>query len=611
MWSRASDAELEQELEQARRIGLDLLRIFAFIPDFVSGEPGRYLVDAAMLARMQCFAALAKANGISLLPSPLVGHMSGENHDLPGAGERPLYSDAQLVEGARLLVESVAQAMSRSPAVIGYALSNEAPLWGGLHEGKRPPPRDVVEWARTMIAAARGAHPGVPVGLGDGTMDGYPNRELAEHVDFVGPHLYGGDADALRFGHRYDHVLAAAARFGKPLLLEEFGACAAQAGDEEQAALWNECFYAAFTLGARGAIGWCWSDFAPETVGRELPYEHHGFELGFGITRSDGSEKPAAGLITQWRRLLDGLPDAAPSRPVPAAVIVRSSHVDVSYPFSWVDRGACDRAELTALTLASQAGLPPRIVDEDGVPATAQLILLPVIQRLRTSTWLAIEERVHAGATLYWSYFGGDHSFHQGTWCPIVDRLTGCRHRLRYGCFDLPEASLRLDGALADMGPLPTGADRVRNGDLEGANPASYLPIEPVTAQVLAHDAQGRPMLVEHALGKGRVIFSAAPLERYAARLPDGTRRGLCQLYRKVAERAGITDPHGVRALALADAERLCVREVEVGDQRLLVIMNRGVEPVGLPADWKARERWRSGPAGDHVLPKQVIVADR
>ncbi len=613
MWSRTpADGALAAELRQARTIGLEVLRVFAFIPDFVSGEPGRYLVDEAMLARLRAFAALAEQAGLSLLPSPLVGHMSGENFDLPGAGDRPLYSDPQLVEGARQLVEHVAEALSKSKAVVGYALSNEAPLWGGLHLGKRPPPADIVAWARVMIEAARTAHPGVPVGLGDGMMDGYPNRALAELVDFVGPHLYGGDADSLRHGYRYDHVLTQAARLGRPVIFEEFGACAAQAGDEEQAELWNECIYAAFSLGARGAIGWCWSDFAPETVGKELPYEHHGFELGFGITRADGSEKPATNVLRRWRAVLDSLPDAPPVRPVPAAAMVRSSHVDTDYPFSWIDRRACDRAELTSLVLASQAGLPPRLVDEAELPPSAQLYLLPTIQRLLTSTWLALEENVKAGATLYWSYFGGDHSFHQGTWCPIFERLTGCKHRLRYGCFDLPDDELVLDGALAMIAPLPTGAAQVRAGSTEHANATSYLPIEPISATVLARDAQGRPVLVEHALGKGRVIFCAAPLERYAARLVDGTQRGLVALYRLVSERAGIADPHGVRAIPTTDAERLCVREIGIDGHSLLAVMNRGLTPVALPREWLPRERWRSNQESGSltVAAKQVVLFD-
>ena len=614
MWSRVDDAALHAELAQAHAIGLDLLRIFAFIPDFVSGEPGRYLVDEARVARIKAFADAAEKIGISLLPSPLVGHMSGENYDLPGAGDRELYSDPALVEGARLLVETVAQALSQCPAVVGYALSNEAPLWGGLHEGKRPLPADILDWAKTMLNAARAAHPGVPMGLGDGLMEGFPHQAIAAHVDFVGPHVYGGDADSLRQGFHFDHALALAARLGRPLLLEEFGSSSAQAGDAQQAELWNEAFFAAFTMGARGAIGWCWSDFPVDTVGRESPYDHHGFELSFGLTRADGSEKPAAGVVTRWRQLIDSLPEASPRTRARDAVIVRSSHLETPYPFSWIDRGACDRAEQTSMVLAGQAGLPPAICDEKELPLDAKLYLVPVTQRLLTSTWLALEERARAGATVYWSYFGGDHAFHQGTWCPIFERLSGCRHRLRYGCFDLPDDELKLEGLLREMAPLPTGAAQVRAGDTAGANPCSFLPIEVVTAKVLAADGQGRPIVVENAVGKGRVIFSAAPLERYAARLVDGTQRGLVHLYRAVAAAAGIADSFNVRSLPQRDSEKLCMREVSVGNTLLVAIMNRGDADVELPERLWSSVRWTSDSRpsrGRTLRAKQVVMFDR
>lgn len=601
MWSRGDD--FSAELAQARDIGLDTLRIFAFAPDFVMGQPGAYRIAATPLARMKKLAVHAVEHGLWLVPSPLVGHMSGANFDLPGAEGRSIF-DPELAVGARLLVEAVARALSTSPAVIGYALTNELPLWAGIHEGKQFCAATIEAWCAQMIDAARAAHPGVPVGLGDGLMGGFPNEALAKRVDFVGPHVYDADPDALRWGYRYDHALRRASLLGRPMVLEEFGGSSTQVGEAEHADLWNEALYASFTLGARGAIGWCWSDFPVETVGREIPYEHHPFELSFGITRADGSEKPAAGVIRTWRTLLDGLPDEAPVPATSRVTLLRSSFIDGVYPFSWTDRGLLERAELTALTLADQAGLRPVLRDEARVEG--DLILVPSTQRLLTSTWLELEHRAMEGATVYWSWFGGDHLFHQGAWCPIFERLTGCRHHLRYGVLDLPEEALRLDGVLAKMPPLPTGAFAVRRGG-DGAAAAAYLPIEPTDAsvRVLSRDHMKRPMLVERPLGRGHVVFCAAPLERYAARLPDGTTRGLSALYRVLRERAGVRPPrqHGMEL-----SEALCIREVSVGDVDLTVMMNRGTQC--LPMDATATPRWSSVPLSGTLPPKQIVIFD-
>src|SRR5205085_11733997 len=49
--------------------------------------------------------------------------------------------------------------------------------------------------------------------------------------------------------------------------------------------------------------GWCWSDFDLQ----DAPYSHHAFELGFGITRADGSEKPVCEELRALRRFLDSV----------------------------------------------------------------------------------------------------------------------------------------------------------------------------------------------------------------------------------------------------------------------------------------------------------------
>ena len=601
-WSRVDAAALAAELVQARAIGLDLLRVFAFVPDFVAADGA---ILPAPLAALRGFAALAHERGIALLPSALVGHMSGENFDLPGSGA--VLSDPAQIELAAALVAAVTEALADQPAVIGWALSNEAPLWAGVHEGRKLEPAAVIAWVDRMIAAVR-ARSALPIGLGDGQMGGFPNAALASRLDFVAPHVYYGDPDALRQGLRFDHALALGARYGRPLLLEEFGGSSSQVGEREQAALWSEALFAAFTRGAHAALGWCWSDFPVETVGLELPYEHHGFELGFGLTRADGSEKPVCETIRAWRSLVAALPDAPPI-PAPArATIVHSSWLDRDYPFSWTDRGQADRAELTAFALAGQAGLQPSISDEAAL-GDAQLLLVPATQRLLTSSWLALEARAHAGATVYWSYFGGDHSFHQGTWCPIFERLTGCSHRLRYGCFDLPPELLVVDGVLAGLPPLPTGAALAELAPASARIPILAGP----GVLVLSRDQHGNPLLVEHALGRGRVIFCAAPLERYAARLADGTSRGLCALYRVLAARAGLPDLVGLAQHAIADSERVSVASLSVGDRALTCVMNRSWQAARLPASLAGRPRWSYAPLGEvagALGPKQAAVFD-
>ncbi len=87
MWERFDEPTVRAELAALRAVGLDCLRIFAFAPSFMPAPPA---VDEVMLARLARLAELAREAELGLFPTPLVGHMSGENFDFPEQRGRPL-----------------------------------------------------------------------------------------------------------------------------------------------------------------------------------------------------------------------------------------------------------------------------------------------------------------------------------------------------------------------------------------------------------------------------------------------------------------------------------------------------------------------------------------
>ncbi len=526
MWDRFDERVVAAELAQMRAVGLDCCRMFAFVPSMMPSPPS---VDTGAFERVRRFTKLAQAAGVSLLPTALVGHMSGENFDFPG-GSRALFSDAKLIEWQRILVEALVDAAKDGP-VLGWILSNEMPLWADA-----APPDVVAAWCRTLVGAIR-ARDSRPVGVGDGDMGGWPTPTVAPEVDWLAPHVYYGDSDPMRQALQTDLSLRRLQPLGKPLLLEEFGCSATQAGEPEQAAYYREAIVAALAVGARGALGWCFSDFAPATLGAETPYSHHAFELSFGITRSDGSEKPVCDELRAIRGLIDSLDLARITRPVPQVALVVPAYLDGTIPFSWEDRNMLRRTILQAYVLACQAGLDPAVVGEDDALDHYRLLLLPSTQKLKATSWRRLDAAARAGATVYWSYFSGDHHFHQGMWCDDFTSLTGLRHRLRFGCFDAPGDRFVLRGAVSL--DLPTSLGR-----LPEPYPLSRLPIElheAAPVRVLGSDSEGRPALTTHALGEGEFLFLAWPLERYLALLADGSARDAHRLYRLLGETAGVT----------------------------------------------------------------------
>ncbi len=569
MWERFDEPGMSAELAAMRGLGIDAVRFFALVPSFMPRPPK---IDPVMVARFARLCALGSAAGLALFPTPLVGHMSGQNFDLPGRDNRSLWRDPEMVAWQAALVDAlVAAAPSEG---VHWVLSNELPLWAGMPaRSEVPAVRALVE--RLSRAAKKRGH---SVGLGDGAMSEFPSAEVAPLVDWLGPHIYYADLCPARQAHFVDFTLRRLAGLGRPLVLEEFGCSSVQAGEAEQAAYFRETVLSAFALGARGAFAWCWSDFDASTIGAEEPYVHHPFELGFGVLRADGSEKPVCAELRALGGLFRGL-DLRCHAPPPSRTVLLVprvvEHPD-EVPFSWQDAGRARRTLLAAYTLACQAGLDPEVLVEplaidDDFLARFDLVLCPATQKLRVPTWLALEQAARRGATVYWSYFGGDHGFHQGAWCPNFGPLTGLEHRLRYGCFDLPPPVVELRGEVRLQ--IQTSIDRCAYDD---AYQLARLPIASETSQVriVARDATGAPSLAEHALGQGRVVFANHPFERYRALEGEVVPDGLVELYRWLGTRlptAIVGDP---------DVE---VRRVVTAADTLLVVQNRGWRSASLP----------------------------
>ncbi|MBW2732298.1 MAG: beta-galactosidase trimerization domain-containing protein [Deltaproteobacteria bacterium] len=572
MWEapRFDVPRIRAELLQMAAVGLNTCRSFAFIPTFV-GEQG--VIDEASLERLSRFLDLCTDAGMATIPSFLVGHMSGENYNFPGQGDRSPYTDPELLEWQEALIAAVTRRCAGHPAVIAYLASNEMPYWGG--RGAVP---QVLAWACHIRAAVRAHDPDRPFGLGDGVMNldggqnGFDVPVLGPVVDFLGPHTYYSDADDYRQALNSEYCVRSLTYRRQPILFEEFGCSSTQVSEDNQALYYREVIHGCLSTGCAGALAWCFSDFDLEEA---APYSHHAFELGFGITRADGGEKPVCGELRAIRRLSDKLASPVETPPIRAAIIV-PSYFNTQYPFCREDRARMRRVLLQAYTLCVKAGIEAELVPEREDFARYTLLLAPATQKLLAPTWGRILAHVEAGATFYWSYFGGDAPFHQGAWCQNFEALTGVRHQLRYGCFDLPDSELHIHGEGLSL-HLST-----RAGDSK-PYPRAFLPVDPLgdnVTQVIARDAKGRPALTCARRGAGQVFFAAYPLEYYLAQLPrinedDGSE----SLYKLLAQASGLVLP------VIAESPLVQARVATCAGRPLLWLFNRSWREVACVVD--------------------------
>src|SRR6185503_15170505 len=161
---------------------------------------------------------------------------------------------------------------------------------------------------------------------------------------------------------------------------------------------------------------------------------------------------------------------------------------------------------LEAYALATRAGIEVTLVDETKLGAF-DLYLVPSMQKLLEASWRALADRAKGGATVWVSYFHGDHSFHQGMWWHSFEEMTGLRHDLSYGVPETP-------------GPQVTIGDAVFAVPEGNAFSSAMLPCEPLDAEVVLRDGAGRVALARRALGEGALWFCAFPIEHYLSRVP-------------------------------------------------------------------------------------------
>ena len=368
MWTRYDARVVREELAVLAAHGCNVTRSFCFWPDFVP-EPER--LDADVLERFSDFLDAHVEAGLRTIPTFLVGHMSGENWDPAWRGGRDLYRDVWLVSQQAWFAAEIAGRFGAHEAVAGWLVSNEMPIYGGPASSD-----EIAAWARLVVQAVRSAGATQPVSIGDGAWgvevtgrdNGYSLRALAPLVDFVGPHSYPMEDDAVRQLLTPAFACELAGSFGKPVVLEEFGVSSDFAADDHAADYYRQVLYTTLLAGARGWLAWCNADF--DDLRDEDPYRHHVFELHFGLTDRDGRPKPALHELATFSAFLGSLDDPGFERVAGDAAIVVPEHFERVLPFTEQAYREDLRASLLqGYVAAREADLPVELVRErDGHP---------------------------------------------------------------------------------------------------------------------------------------------------------------------------------------------------------------------------------------------------
>ncbi len=234
--------------------------------------------------------------------------MSGENWDPVWRQGRDLYRDVWMVSQQAWFAAEIARRFGSHPAVAGWLVSNEMPIYGGLGTIE-----EVTSWARLIVQAIRSGGVTQPVSIGDGAWglevsgddNGYSLRALAPLVDFLGPHVYGSSDDPVRQSMAAAIACELCAGFGVPVVLEEFGLSSEFASEDNAAHYYRQVLHTTLMAGAEGWLGWNNCDY--DDLRDQDPYRHHPFEMHFGVTDREGKPKAALREIGRFSSLVTRL----------------------------------------------------------------------------------------------------------------------------------------------------------------------------------------------------------------------------------------------------------------------------------------------------------------
>lgn len=577
MWREYDGDVIDAELDQMREHGMTVTRSFFYWPDF---HPEPDVLDEELIARYRDFLDRHEARGMRTIPTFIVGHMSGQNWDPVWREGRDLFSDVWFVARQAWYVRELTARFHDHPAIAAWLLTNEVPIYGDWKSRGNGAldPDVIISWAQILIDAVRAGGGTQPVSIGEGAWgvevtgsdNGFRVRDVAELVDFLGPHVYRMETDQSRQFLGAAYVCEMLHRSGLPVVMEEFGTTSDYTSDVNGAHYYRQLLHHTLLAGATGWLAWNNTDY--DHLARQAPYTHRPFEQHFGLTDAQGEPKPQALEMKAFHDLLERIDVTGCSRPDTGIALVATAYLENQYPFtSDLDGPSASLNLLQSYVSARHADLPVAILREadhlswepgtvrdlkdgvqhryaseaepmdigPGLPDDATLYLLPSTKHVTSPTWVRLGELARAGKTVYASYFLGVHSNQRGPWWPTMEELFGVSKRTRYGLVDAIEDDVVEMTFHADFGGIAAGTT-LHFAAAGTENSRAFLPVDADGAEVIATDGHGRPALLRHRVGEGQAILCTYPIEHMAAVSAAVNPNDIARLYAALAADADV-----------------------------------------------------------------------
>ena len=542
MWSNWKPQEYEEDIQRMRSLGMNLCRFFLFMPDFMPEEKS---VDPLMIERLQTFLEICESHNMYSMPSFFVGHMSGEDWDVPWRNNRDFITNRDMISAEKYYIKEVVKKTKNYSHIIGWLLSNELPNY---IEQKNP--YKIANWTDEIINTIKSLDPERPVSIGDGAwapeitskQSGFPLSLVNKYQDFVGLHYYPRGGDKWRHSFTTAFRLRMAENWHKPVFVEEVGTSTTLCSEQNQALYYRSVLYSSLINNSFGTIGWCLNDFDFED---KRPYSHHPFEERFGIVKTNKTIKPAGKEFKNFSRISSEICSKEYEKQENNIGLLIPSYFYTEYPYMfephfkhWYE------FYLETFSLLKRGGLdvecifepPVKIDDEERIkpeikkldPGKYPLLFAPRLKLFTKKYWQKVVDYVKKGGTLY-------ASFANDSWVLDWHKVAGIDMDCKFGVPDYrqePELEIK---SVQNWGEfikdqkfiLETG-----NKDPE----LGYCKLNNASGDVLLKDQYDHPVLTVNRYGKGKVYFSVYPLEMISLKIKNSqkVKNNIIRIYRSI-----------------------------------------------------------------------------
>ncbi len=623
--------DIEADFAKMHELGFNTVR-FDLMWAWFEPRPGDYNSEA--FQQLDFLISLAHRYRIYLHPTLFVGGEVGEAYwDVSWRHGRHPHADPEMLRLETNHAAEFGKRYASENAILAWDLTDEPPFW--IVQGQTTDAM-AINWTRLIAGAIRRydtQHP-IVVGTSQEDIDHGPFRpdNIAREVDFFSVHPYSIYVPNLfpdpmvsergTYGAAFQTALSGSA--GHPAMVQEMGASSAQYTPERVAAFDRTSLYSSLGAGANGFLLWCYTDAAPEQF-HKVPYLRSPHETQFGLTTWDRKDRPQGTEFKRFEQVVAQM-DLAGVEPAAAdsGIIVPDewskphgdfSHLGLNGPeitpyVSQTDGDAMSGKQpesgeenqwlrgawLSSFILARRAGLKTDFPREYGDWAKRPMLLMPspltstnsVLVHVHSDFWEKARQYVTTGGFLYASV-SADAAI------PEMQSLFGARLA---DAAPVEEVTLKIVAPFGDLKPGDSFHYSVPSGQKYWG---ALLELKGGT--VIAVDQEGRPALVANALGSGKTLLSAYPLETYLANVPavfekpENTHR-IYQAFRDWA---------GLKPMFRTDQPSVEIVALHAGHRGYAVLTNHGsqVQKVTVTTILPIRTLALIAPDGPHPLSMQ------